>query len=448
LSNQTIDDLAFKCAKSIERDLQPIIIKESGEIRTYLLGQLKPSGEYDVMRYLRTKKFDLNTPELYHKVVHHLKSGAGAVSLSDLSQPSNLINLKSGMVNIDSFELKKHTRETATLTQFPIEYDPKASCRNFLTFLHEIQPDPKIQYRILKSWALCFDRRCMKRQADLWIGELDTGKTTLARTLLHLLGKDNVSMESLQALGGEDPYSKSQLFQKVANISFDLTQVKIDEAGDLKRILGGDGVRARFIYQKPFDFLPYQKLFAICNVPPYTDEKLYHDLAFWERFRITFFKRQFKPEEKDESLIDEQEPERSKLINPAELSGIFNLLLRILHNVRKSRDYGYTFNGVETRDIWLAQTDYIRKWMNETLVKGEKESVPVTFLRETWNKWRIAHSISDPGVMEFNAHISQLATQTSAKEKVEGEWKSVKVWKGITTQALKAQESGTLDAST
>jgi P4 family phage/plasmid primase-like protien len=437
------NQIAYTLATEIVNEINPVTILESGEIRTYESGCLIPYGKAKIARIIEERKFDLNTPDFFSKVIHHVKSNT-SVSLEELSKPSQYINLKNGLLDVDSLELLKHSRERATLTQFPIKYNPNAGCRNFLKALHEIQPDPQSQLRILKSWALCFDRRCMKRQIDLWIGRNDTGKSTLARVLLHLLGKQNVSMESTQALSGEDPYAKAELFQKAANISFDLSEVRLREAGELKELVGGDGIRARFIYEKPFNFLPYQKIFALCNRPPSTDDKLFDDLAFWERWRITFFPRQFLPEEQDESLVDEVEPERSKLINKTELSGIFNLLVPILRRIRKTRDYGYNFNGVETREIWLAQVDYIQKWMNEAVVVGADYSVPVAVFREAWNAWRIANRVSDPGVTEFNAHVSKRATSTTGKVKIGGVWKSVKVWKGLTLKSLTVDGNSTL----
>lgn len=427
--------LAYSLTKEIIAKIDPITILESGEIRSYIDGRLVPFAEAKISKYIEDNKYDLNTPDFYNKVIHHVKART-SITLAELSQPSKYINLKNGMLDLDSFQLLEHTRETATLIQYPIVYDPKAGCKSFLKVLHEIQPFPDIQYRILKSWAACFDMRCMKRQADLWIGEHDTGKTTLARVLLHLLGRENVSLESLQALAGEDPYAKAQLFQKVANISFDLSQIKIEEAGDIKTLLGGDPIRGRFIYGKPFEFLPYQKVFALCNIPPETDEKLHNDLAFWERFRITFFKRQFMRTEQDESLIDEVEPERSKLINEKSLSGIFNILVRILYNIRKSRDYGYTFNGPETRNTWLSQVDYVRKWMNEQVVIGLDLEVPTLVLRNSWDAWRIKKEVADPGLSEFNQIISRFGKQTTGKIKEGGSWRSVKIWKGLTLKAL------------
>jgi Family of unknown function (DUF5906) len=162
-----------------------------------------------------------------------------------------------------------------------------------------------------------------------------------------MLGQKNTSHETLQSLSSsDDRWSSAQLFGKSANICGDLETIELAEAEKFKNLTGGEPIPAQFKNKQKFEYAPYAKLFFSCNHPPVIkDSALKEDLAFFERFNITYFRRRFESDEMDQSLVLEDRPEDSKLINSQEISGIFNVLLGILQRMRTDFTFGYEFNA-------------------------------------------------------------------------------------------------------
>ncbi len=314
------------------------------------------------------------------------------------------------------------------LEQFPIIYDPKARPVEFLRVFKEIVTDPNTRFEILRSWAVCFDKRPLKRETELWIGPPDSGKTTLLNVLRVLLGQKNYSSMTLyQLTDSDDRFSSSHLAGKAANIFDDLTTIELKELGQYKAITGGGTIPAQFKGKKHFDFAPYLKFFFACNSPPVLlDQTILDDLAFFERFKLRFFTETFRGSAKDESLTDLVNPEEAKLTKSIEISGLFNFLIGILRSVRKYQDYGYALDGHATKELWMsaqASGDIVTRFLNTRVVVKDDSFIPVTELWEAWEVWRKNHIMQPLSRTEFNKRVEKLAYQSNNHK--------VRVWSGI-----------------
>ncbi len=384
-------EIAHKNAEKIIQNLAPVFVHETLELYTAATGILVPNGHVMIGKALEELEGAYCTVQAQNLVLNHVKNKC-VVTLAELEPPSDLIPVANGAVSVSTGSLVPYEKGMNFHNQFPIVYDPKARAPNFAKFLNEIQHDPLSRERIMNSFARCFDRTPMKRQADLFIGEHDTGKTTLLKVLRCMLGPKNTASETLQALtNGEDRWSMGNLYNKAVNICAELQSIEIKELGRFKALVGGDPVTAEFKGKPKFEFMPYTKFFFACNVPPkISDKELKEDIAFFERFRITFFHNQFQEEEKDESLVIEDRPEESKLVNQQEISGIFNRCLNILRDMRREQDFRYHFNGEETKAIWFSELNQNKKvetFLSLYTVPKEDGSIQVSDFKQRINVW-------------------------------------------------------------
>jgi P4 family phage/plasmid primase-like protien len=354
-----------KLADKLVEEFKPVTIRETGEIRCSLGGDLTANGETFLQSRLREIMQERLTPAAQNVILNHVRASTYC-SLRDLNSPDYVIPLANGDLDGRTGVLYNHKEtEWQFLQRFDsIEYDPNARCPKILEALKRAQPRTDIRYRILRSWALCFDRQPIKRQAELWIGENNTGKSTLLNILKLLLGKQNYASQPLEALCSSDTEaqrSRAQLFGKAANIFADLQQIELKEVGMFKAIMGGDTVPCRFMYQSPVEYAPHTKMFFACNTPPIIAlENIWADDAFFQRFRVTFFEQQIRAAEIMEDYYLE-------IVTKEEISGLFNILLGILRSVWAYHRYGYTFNAKETKELWqqtLSQMDKISKFIN------------------------------------------------------------------------------------
>ena len=82
----------------------------------------------------------------------------------------------------------------------------------------------------------------------------------------------------------------------------------------LKQLVGGDSVKARGMYERPFQYTPDFKIFINTNhLPEIYDPTIFSGDKLW----VIPFNRHFTQEEQDKGL-------KRRLISPYNLSGIFN----------------------------------------------------------------------------------------------------------------------------
>ena len=404
-------EIAHQNAEQIIKDLSPVYVHETMELYTAPQGILVPNGQVTIGKALEEIEGMFCTVANQNLVLNHIKNKT-VTPLADLEPPSDLIPVKNGAVSISTGELLPYRKGMNFHNQFPIVYDPNARARNFMRFLNNTQRDELRRQHILEAFARCFDRTPMKRQAELFIGEPDTGKTTLLKVLRCMFGQKNVASETLQSLtNGEDRWAIGNLLHKPVNICADLQTIEITELGRFKTLTGGDPVTAEFKGRPKFEFMPYTKFFFACNsTPKIDDDDLEEDIAFFERFRITYFDHQVPAEERDESLVLEDRPEESKLINQQEISGLFNLCLRILQEMRRTSDFRYNFNGYETKAIWfheLSQNKKVDDFVATFTIAKEDGKIPVVEFKERLNVWLLRRQQEMLSANTINVRMQQ-----------------------------------------
>ena len=430
-------EVAQKNAERIISDLSPIFVHETEELFTSHTGVLVPNGHVLVGKALEEIEGMYCTISSQNLVLHHIKNKC-VTKLRELEPPSDLIPVENGVVSVSTGELLPYKKGMNFHTQFPIIYNPEAKAREFFKFLNSIQHDQFRRQKILNSFARCLDRTPMKREAELFIGEHDTGKSTLLKVLRFMLGAKNCSSETLQNLtDGKDRWAMGNLLDKSANICADLQTVEIREVGKWKTISGGDPVTAEFKGKPKFEFLPYTKFFFACNKPPkITDKDLKEDLAFYERFDIIYFEEQLKPEEFDETLVMEDKPESSRLINVEEISGLFNHCLRILRGMRAASSFGYFFNALETKEIWFHESSQNRKvddFVALKTVPKTEGSILVSEFKQCLNQWCLSHHQNPVSDLDINSRMKEkFGDQGHAKRRI---WRGLE-WRDQANQSL------------
>jgi putative DNA primase/helicase len=90
------------------------------------------------------------------------------------------------------------------------------------------------------------------------------GKSKLLELITALLGKDNVSNQTIQSLC-YNRFSLAELHRKLANISADLPSKELANTGIFKMIVGGDRLEGEHKHKDPFYFDNYAKLMFSCN---------------------------------------------------------------------------------------------------------------------------------------------------------------------------------------
>jgi len=267
----------------------------------------------------------------------------------------NWINLKSGMLNIDTFDIIPHDREFYFTQMLPIDFDPQSDkkCATFLKFLETNIRTPEVIAQMQEFTGYCLVRHAKYEKALYLIGPGADGKSTYMKILRELVGPENCSAVSFGAI--EDQFQRSAMYNRLVNLSAEIGAESL-ESQYFKKIVSGDTLQAAYKHVDSFEFDPFCKLVFAGNMLPRVRD---NTDGYFRKLLIVQMKRQFLEDdpERDPNLLDKLK---------AELSEIFYWALCGLARLVKQGHF--TFCD-ETRDL---MQDY-RRLNNPVLCYVEEE---------------------------------------------------------------------------
>lgn len=198
------------------------------------------------------------------------------VKESDLNNhPPYVINVKNGMLNLKTLELKEHNaRLYRSINQIPHEYIPGFNYDGTVTeeFLTELFPDQDDAIMLLEYAGYCMTKDTSKQKFLIIKGPGATGKSELIHLVEGTIGPENTSALSIQNTNGRfDPVF---LVGKLLNANADISSELMNDISGLKKLIGEDTMRAEYKGGKIFSFKPYVKLlFSANRIPESKDDK-------------------------------------------------------------------------------------------------------------------------------------------------------------------------------
>lgn len=246
-------------------------------------------------------------------------------------------------------------------SMLPLDYNPEASCPKIDEYFHQVQDGDDNVTRLYEIFGYCLWRRYDIKKLFLFVGENDTGKSTVAAILSALLGYGNFSALSLQSIQ-DDKFEKVKLIDKYANISGELGSAFIKNTQLLKELMGGDWIDPRLMHtQKSRLFINFAKLIFLANKIPQTYEM---DNAYYSKVEIIEFLHQFK--EGDEGTRSRSEL-LAELLTESELSGLFNRSVIALRELLKKQKFTKSKTFEETKELYRIKANPFIYYIEEVL---------------------------------------------------------------------------------
>ena len=180
----------------------------------------------------------------------------------------------------------------------------------------------------LEVVGYCLYKSAKYEIATMLVGPGANGKTVFLKMIEALVGKENTSHVALQDLDN-DRFALAGLYCKMVNTFADLKQSMLKSTGNFKMLVSGNTIRAQEKFKDPFSFRNYAKLIFSANKIPESEDQSY---AYYRRWRILEFHKIFDQSNKDTNLIQ-------KLTTPEELSGLLNLAIISLKQLRKNNGF-------------------------------------------------------------------------------------------------------------
>jgi len=279
------------------------------------------------------------------KIAVALLQQAGRVLPARLGE--QLLNVRNGVVDLKTGELRPHDQSLLSTVQLPIEWNPEAECPRYEEWLEEVIPDQIDDLE--ESASMMLDPTRTPSKALFLYGPSRSGKSTWLRLMEAIAGPEHRSAVTLHQLAS-DRFAAANVYRKILNSAADLSSAHVEDLSMFKMLTGEDSIQANRKYGGQFVFTN-QALFAFsANEIPTVGES---SRAYTERIRPFRFDRSFAGRE--DPAIEE------KML--AELPGILVRLVRAWQ--RRQVRGGYLVAAPAVVADFEARSDRVRLWVSE-----------------------------------------------------------------------------------
>jgi len=336
-----------KMSEDIRSNYTIVTISDIDEVMVYddKLGYYLPNGEQLIQERAQDALGDASRKRHIDETVFHIKNSTRIERLEFDKEDGN-INLRNGVYNIYTQKFVEHSPAYKFTYSLPFNYNPVAVCNEFDAYLDKIGlTDRKaliyeiFGYYLVPGYPI--------QAIFIFEGDGGNGKGTVSRVMKAFLGERNVTGASMQALE-TNPYALAGLYGKLALICGDMPPKTVKDTSPLKTLSGGDLITAQVIYKGNIEFVNRAKLVFLMNhVPEFHD-----NTDSWMRRLIPIpFNTMVKgmDENFDESILSTDE----------ELSGIFNMSMKVLPELLKRGEFSFSIPLNDVRDYLLKKGNHL-----------------------------------------------------------------------------------------
>jgi len=294
------------------------------------------------------------------------------------TSPPGMIPLLNGVYGLASGTLEPHQMENNFLYQVPVKYDANATCPAINQFIKEVFPKDKITLGYETTGCmLCANAESAPnrwQRAFMDAGPGDNGKSIWKKVQTAVLGKANVSHQTLQSLV-KNRFAPASLEHKLANIVADIGDKSLINTEMFKNLTGGDPIESEHKFKDSHKFENRAILSFSCNSVPesYDDSN-----AYYKRWIVTPFDAIFSDTstpKKDTALID-------KLVTPEELSGLFNAAIKAYRDMAERGSFTGEGSTEAKRDDYIKRSNPVLCFIDECCLYDAEAAVNKRYLYE------------------------------------------------------------------
>lgn len=331
---------------------------------------------------------------------------------------SELMNLENGMVNPYKQEMEDHDLSYYSTIRIPYKFDCEFQCPLWIKSIGEILEDSVDKIELMQEFfGYCTIPDVKQKKAMLFIGESDSGKSTLLNILRAMLGKDNCSAIPLKYLS--NPQYTPRMVNKLVNIDPDVAKDALNYEGDFKIITSGEPVNCNQKFIESFDFIPYCRIVLAANdFPNITD----YSSAFYTRLLLIPCDRVFNEQEKDRELFDKLEPELPGILNWA-LEGLKRLNARGYF-----KDLEFNKKAVqELRD----QNNPVEGYLRDNLRHEMDQEIDKEWLYNQYRHWCDKNEVGAISSIKFNQKVFAKFSKYTGKDCRASKPPRPRVWRNL-----------------
>lgn len=393
------------------------------EIWIYDNGIYKPNGESYIKEVVRKFLEHTYTPQRANKVVAKIEADT-MIDTDEFFNSSYIdeICVQNGILNIKEKELSEFTPEKIFFNKLPVTFNPLAECNVVDAFFEDVlkeAEDKKVLYEMI---GFCLRKDYFLEKAFMFIGDGSNGKSKTLSLIKEFLGIENCCSVRLSQMQDMSSSALCELHNRLVNIAGDLDNTALKQTGVFKELSGGDTVQVKRKYLRDLKFTNYAKMVFACNELP----KVY-DLkeGFWRRWILLEFPYKFLPKSemdlrKDELNIKPQDPGIiTKLTTKEQMSGLLNMALKGLDNIKKNKNFSYSKGTAGVKDFWIRKSDSFTAFCLDNLEENYEGFIPRKRLRNEFMKYCKKYKVKGVGDKAMKIVMEDMFGATEGRKYVE-----------------------------
>jgi len=392
-NGQEREQLIAIVAEEIMQKHNFVTLLDNMEMRYYEGGIYVEGAEALIHSYIaRTLGYQLKNRDR-NEVIEHIRH-RNHVNRTGFDSELDFINLKNGLLNVRTGELREHDPAYLSLSQLPRYFCPYCSCPKFAKFLVDVLVGDRNKIReAIKMLGYILHRGMEYEKSFMFLGNGGNGKGTFLRVILLWLGSQNCAHESLHNLVS-DRFAPAELYLKYVNLFADLKSAKLPDTGPFKMLSSGDPMSAQKKYGKRFNYGNFAKMIFSANNPPDTDDNTY---AFYRRWVIFPFDKTYPQNDRF----------FSELTTEAELTGILNLALKGWRWLKE--DGGFSIESVEKiKQDYQYRANNVKRFVDDICIINFAEPEFMTLTDRCYNEYLAFCKKNGFRPLESNTFGSQL----------------------------------------
>ncbi|EMD29634.1 DNA primase family protein [Amycolatopsis azurea] len=345
------------------------------------------------------------------------------VSAEHTNSHPHLFNVLNGTLNLETGALQPHNPRNMITKCAGTSVRPDAHSELFSVFLQEVLPDEQVRRYLQRVLGLAMLGTVREHMLPILTGTGGNGKSVLVDAVLAAFGDYGITVDPkliMKTKHERHATFLADLHGARLVVTSETDEGDVIAAGTVKRLTGGDTIRANRMRENPFEFAPSHSLLYVTNHPPRVSAD---DRAMWRRLSVVPF--DVTVEEPDVKL-----PEKLKAQLPAVLAWVFEGW------------QDYQAEGLnpppavqERTEAYRSESDPLAQFLSDECVTGPMVKVKAKALFETWATWGMQHGHPAMTQTEFGR---RMADRFEKKRGAGGAY----VYVGIGLAATEAETEG------
>ena len=300
-----------------------------------------------------------------------------AVSPDDLNADPYLLNCANGTVDLRTLELREHDPADLLTKVTRAAWHPDAASEEWDAFLARVQPDQELRGYLGRLTGHSLEGRVSEHVFPVHYGAGANGRSTFFEAACHALGDyagpadpDLLTARTYSA----HPTGTADLFGLRLAMLHETDEGRRLAEATLKRLTGGDRIKARGMRQDFWSFTPSHTFAMVTNHRPVirgTDD------GIWRRVRLVAWEVQIPAGERDGELGD-----RLRLSADAVLA-----FLAGGYTDWREHGLGDPEQVIKATDAWRGESDALGRFITERCLTGPNFYVRSSDLFAAWCKW-------------------------------------------------------------